>query len=72
MQAHVVVGMLSRLFDADRASLLVRLILDTVTTFDIDVSLGWRVGPDDPPGERPWQAVADRDGQQASAGPDRP
>ena len=30
--------MLSRLFDADRASLLTRLVLDAVETFDIDLS----------------------------------
>jgi transposase len=30
--------MLSRLFDADRASLLTRLVLDAVATFDIDLS----------------------------------
>jgi len=30
--------MLGRLFDADRASLLTRLVLDAVTTFDIDLS----------------------------------
>ncbi len=30
--------MLSRLFDADRASLLTRLVLDAVQTFDIDLS----------------------------------
>jgi hypothetical protein len=29
--------MLARLFDADRASLLTRLVLDTVATFDIDL-----------------------------------
>jgi hypothetical protein len=30
--------MLSRLFDADRASLLTRLVLDAVDSFDIDLS----------------------------------